>query len=703
MLLIAAIPLIALAASQPCAPDHCVDGTFYYNCFYNEAQVCKCATLACDYGKCSEDGTVCYTAPATPTPTPYCETKYCSQGIMYYDCYYDEIKQGCQCSSYYCESQQCNGQGTDCYAPQQTPTPAPTPACPNNCQNGIFYSNCYYDAVKGCSCLSATQCDSQQCNPQGTACAVATPTPTPRPTATATPIPRPTFVITPPPTPVTGCMNISGRITNFIYPIESLRIVVARMNDAAWVNAPPKADPLRYLTGETYNASIRFGGEFDLVYNSPCLRTSGTYLVYPLYVPNTGDCGEWESNWNVSDRIVSVRRESVLNVNFIYIPSDARVPSINFNYTQSTPLGWTPLVRFPPEPPLNFTMTASDESGISKTGIILETMSGTPIQDANCTGSTCAINNRNFTNTTERIRARAYACDNAGNKATATLDVPISSCYNLVQDGRETGVDCGGPCTPCISCTWCGTHITPIIIHGRPTDGYIDVVFVADNTYTGHSFSDFVTDAKRVIKKGYYTLDQRVTSPLPADYRNKFNFYYWNTVDEHAASGMCSWPAPDGYETQATFADNMGLLYYTSGDLSGCANGWGNARFRTPGRLVSERAGEKEIVGQALHESGHAIFGLSDTYCGRTAYHNIPPHANAWTSLANCQTDIASRGWDTTPCRAMGGPSDTDCRGWFRYDLNVPDPEMMEWGFEIYGPAGTARINWTLAERFRTG
>lgn len=688
--------LLASAASEPCQLPYCADGTYYYNCYYNEAQVCKCAAQSCDSGKCNDKGTECLTSQ--PTPTPYCESKYCSEGVMYYDCHYDEAKGGCQCSSYYCESQQCNGQGTDCYAPPaKTPTPTPTPTCPNNCLNGNFYSNCYYDAVKGCSCLYSTPCDSQKCNPQGTACAAIAATPTPRPTVTATPTP------TPAPTPVAGCMNISGRIVNFIYPLQSLRMVIARVNDATWVNAPPKADPRRYLTGETYNASIRFDGEFDLVYTSQCLRTSGTYLVYPLYFPSTGDCGEWESEWNASQRVVSVRRESVLNVNFLYVPSDARVPSITFNYTQSAPLGWTPRVRFPPEPPLNFAMAASDDSGIRKTGIILETMGGTLIQDANCTASTCRINNRNFTNTTERIRARAYACDGAGNKATATLDVPISSCYDLVQNGRETGVDCGGVCGPCIACTWCGTHITPIIIHGRPTDGYIDVVFVADNTYTGHSFSDFVADAKRIIKKGYYVLDQRVSDPLPADYRNKFNFYYWNSINDHAASGCCDQPMPTGYATSATFADAMPLLYYTGGDLCGCAN-WGHNRFRTPGRAAAgPSVGEKEIVGQALHESGHAIFGLSDTYCGETAYRNNPPHANAWTSLTNCRTDISGRGWDNTPCRLMGPSTDRFCGSWYRYDLDVPDDEMMEWGFERYGPAGTRRINWTLTDRYRTG
>ena len=499
-------------------------------------------------------------------------------------------------------------------------------------------------------------------------------------------------------------MTIGGYIDYFPFTGQSVRMVVARIDETRWAGAPFKANPRNYLTGESYNASVGLGDlEFSLYYSSPCLR-SGLYLVYPVYNATPGDCGEWSGGWNVSQQIVDVRRMPAHAVNFRYIPDDVRVPAIYFNYTQSTPLGWTPRVRFPPEPPLNFTMSASDDSGIRRTGIILETMSGTLIQDANCTSNSCAISNRNFANTTETVRARAYACDGAGNKATAEATIFVSTCYDLAQDGRETGVDCGGPCTPCIACTWCGTHITPIVVHGRPTDGYIDVVFVADNTYTGHSFSDFVADAKRVIKKGYYTLDQRVTSPIPADYRNKFNFYYWNTVDDHAASGMCDWPAPTGYETQATFADNMGLLYYTSAGLGGCANGLGNARFRTPGRVSSGfSVAEKEIIGQALHESGHAIFGLSDTYCGRTGYRNNPPHANAWTSLANCQTDISGRGWDMTPCRAMGGPSDADCRSWFRYDLDVPDDEMMEWGFELFGPAGTRRINWTFAERFRTG
>lgn len=32
------------------------------------------------------------------------------------------------------------------------------------------------------------------------------------------------------------------------------------------------------------------------------------------------------------------------------------------------------------------------------------------------------------------------------------IDVTGSSCNNSVQDGNETGIDCGGPCPACPSC-----------------------------------------------------------------------------------------------------------------------------------------------------------------------------------------------------------------------------------------------------------
>ena len=49
-----------------------------------------------------------------------------------------------------------------------------------------------------------------------------------------------------------------------------------------------------------------------------------------------------------------------------------------------------------------------------------------------------------------------------------------------------------------------------------------------------------------------------------------------------------------------------------------------------------------------LHESGHVVFGLIDTYCGDTYYVENSPFPNVWDSENSCK-DSARRleGWDS--------------------------------------------------------
>jgi len=67
-------------------------------------------------------------------------------------------------------------------------------------------------------------------------------------------------------------------------------------------------------------------------------------------------------------------------------------------------------------------------------------------------GVTSYSHSRLLASTTYRYRVRAYnGVGNSGysNEATATTNNSSSHCNNNVQDGDETGVDCGGSCVPC--------------------------------------------------------------------------------------------------------------------------------------------------------------------------------------------------------------------------------------------------------------
>ena len=670
LLVIAAVSLTAFAASEPCEPDHCIDGTLYYNCFYNEAQVCKCATLACDYGKCTEDGTACYTAPATPTPTPYCESKYCSDGIMYYDCYYDEMKGGCQCSSFYCESTKCNNEGTACYAPPATPTPTPVPT--------------------------------------------ATPAPTPAPTAT--PIPGPTGIVVLP-GPSGGCFNISGAVTNFPYQTSSIKIKVRSMNETRWARAPFKADPINYTTSGVYFVSLLpTDNMFRLTYQSPCVP-AGLYLVYPDYDNSSGEC-QWSGSWNVTYYLVDFRTASTaINENFAFTADETTPPvvhalAVNSNYLR-------PMVGFlnvVPEPPLNFTMNATDASGIAKTGVIVRRAdTSAVIAQANCSGNNCSVNRVNFTPDVAQVSFSAFACDNAGNRQQVTQTMDITSCFDARQDGRETGVDCGGPCHPCIACTWCNSDVVPLVINGLPNDGKIDVVFVMDPSYNGNR-DLFLNDTRKMIRGAYYTIDERANYTLGQDSRTRFNFYYWNGTSGRAANishldtgGCCDKPAPPNFWARASFAD-AGHLFVRGGLDCGCSN------LAHPGYYRSELGiwysgdpfpNDFNIVNIGLHEAGHGVFGLIDTYCPCcTSYSQNNPNPNVWSSLANCQADPDISRWTDGYCHQIndsytwtdvlgGNHTEMPCsRPFYAFDRALGF-DIMDGGY-LYGPAAIRRLNYVF-------
>jgi hypothetical protein len=106
-----------------------------------------------------------------------------------------------------------------------------------------------------------------------------------------------------------------------------------------------------------------------------------------------------------------------------------------------------------------------------------------------------------------------------------------------------------------------------------------------------------------------------------------------------------------------------------------------------------------------IHESGHAIFGLVDEYCGCTYYEENTPTTNVWDTLANCQGDAASQGWTTGSCREInctrtcdGTP--TTIQGWWRYDPDTPDDDFMTCCPHLppyeFGEACSWRMNWAF-------
>jgi hypothetical protein len=520
----------------------------------------------------------------------------------------------------------------------------------------------------------------------------------------------------------TMCLPVAGTITGFPYNVNTLIIEARRVGplpsggkDQNTIGfpgknpltiepqnppMPAKVGVMERLTGPALTAYPEIVGDtFSLRY-SICLP-SGQWAVYPKFNNSGGFC-EWSERWTPYYHLVNMTRGQ-LDKHFTYSPREVNVPTVTLVVAVNNAAGYTSTGQ-----PRNYilSMSSTDASGIRWTSIGAVDPAGTgQLGLQMCTSPNCTITSRlgPLPDSMEYMTVRAEACDMEGNSQVVTRRVDLTSCYDARQNGRETGIDCGGICPACISCTWCGRNVTPIIIRGRPNDGYIDVVFVADSTYSVRDFNEFISDAKYIITKAYYTLHERTQPPLSLNYRNKFNFYYWNHVNQVIANSTNPIPIPPGFWTAAPFTDAAPEIYYTTGGLGGVSWWPPRAFHRTPGRYRNYPSDViPQIHGQALHEAGHGIFDLVDTYCDpRTPYKQISTWPNVWTSLSSCRNDIHGRGWNNTHCRQV---ADVGCAlPYYRYDTDVPEDDVMEWGMNLFGPAGSRRLKWVFEEQYVTG
>lgn len=254
------------------------------------------------------------------------------------------------------------------------------------------------------------------------------------------------------------------------------------------------------------------------------------------------------------------------------------------------------------------------------------------------------------------------------------------------------------------------------ILGSASPDTALDIVFVpsntsysctdrqkeADNRYAA-SAEAFLADIRPLVTEQLLGLSSFTSRPdeIPAGLSQHLNvWYYWDGERFADAFDGCAGRLPEGYADEVPFADMTVILYpsytgaYTGPECEpqGCANGPGagsQSCIKTP-------AGKGRVF---LHETGHALFGLMDTYCGETYYAENDPHANIWGSAANCSGEAAADGWNISLCRPLAATAATGaCTGSFwRAD---PDPDLMgDTGpGAIFGNASTARIRYVLDE-----
>jgi hypothetical protein len=209
--------------------------------------------------------------------------------------------------------------------------------------------------------------------------------------------------------------------------------------------------------------------------------------------------------------------------------------------------------------------------------------------------------------------------------------------------------------------------------------------------------SAFVTDVNRIVNESLFNLDTITdkTNPIPTDYRDRFNIYYYYDSSRFAdAFDGCAGTVPENVWEAAPFADIVVILYPTYYTLdtgapcepNGCVNpGTGRKWMKTPA--------DQNVL--FLHESGHAIFGLIDTYCDNTIYWQNDPNPNVWSSQESCVKDATSNSWDPSACRQIQQNNPTSCtKQFWRWDS---DPDIMHEGYSgTFGKASTRRIMYTF-------
>jgi hypothetical protein len=260
------------------------------------------------------------------------------------------------------------------------------------------------------------------------------------------------------------------------------------------------------------------------------------------------------------------------------------------------------------------------------------------------------------------------------------------------------------------------SKLIPLLVHGSPETKF-DIVFVPSKTSYNcnlktkipiDTYSNdrqrFIEDVNNKISTLFFRLDSLTSSQvgLPADYYSRFNFYYyWDPENFADAFDGCAGSLPEQFRKNAPATDVAIILYPSylgmysdsSCEPNACANGLGPGS----GSWLKAPADSPMIF---LHESGHVVFGLIDTYCGETYYRENTPSPNVWSTQDACITTARQEQWNITGCRQITKPATSRTKeicvkNFWKWD---PDPDIMGSGAYSgrFGSASTIHIRYML-------
>jgi hypothetical protein len=199
----------------------------------------------------------------------------------------------------------------------------------------------------------------------------------------------------------------------------------------------------------------------------------------------------------------------------------------------------------------------------------------------------------------------------------------------------------------------------PIYVRGDPATS-VDIVFVPDKDYVTFLSSSlavdpnaqFKSDVERFVTQGYFV------QPAVSDSRDRWNFYVTYKpgvavgymVKPPAGYVSCQNTFPSNWTTLAATVDAAAFVHTRTTDVDGnvfrdCSPPPA-ASGPNPFSITSSGT-----VSTIVHETGHAVFALSDEYCcDGGIITNSWPDQNMFTSQSACQTSAVAHGVPIANC-----------------------------------------------------